>query len=155
MGMIHIIKETDNSLDQLINRISKEYEVQSFDYYDAIDYLTEFKKEGAVTLLEYKAASGISTEFVDVANALLNYHVRPILLVTDIEGMDAEDLKDAAIVLTNVWSGNENDSMGYQVVYYDEANDVSFRDPEGPKEEGITDVLDAIEREDEWPYMGD
>ena len=155
MGMIHIIKETDNSLEQLINRISKEYEVQSFDYYDAIDYLTEFKKEGAVTLLEYKAASEISTEFVDVANALLNYHVRPILLVTDIEGMDADDLKDAATVLTNVWSGNENDGLGYQVVYYDEANDVSFRDPEGPKEEGITDVLDAIMREDEWPYMGD
>ncbi len=155
MERIHIIKETEDSLEKLINRISDEYEVQSFDYYDALDYLGDLRGDDVVTLLEYKAASEVSTEFVDVANALLNFHVRPILLITDIEGMDADDLKDAANVLENVWNGNENDSMGYQVVYYDEANDVSFRDPEGPKEEGAADVLDAIKREDEWPYMGD
>lgn len=155
MGRIHIIKEAGTDLEKLINRISKEYEVQSFDYYDAFNYLNEFRKDGGVTILEYKAASEISTKFVDIANELLNYRVRPILLVTDLEGMDADSLQDAALVLENIWNGNENDGMGYLVVYYDEVNDVSFMSPEGPIEEGATDVLFAINREDEWPYMGD
>jgi len=153
--MVYIIKDAGSSLDKLINRISEENEVQIFDYYDALDNLNDFGKEDAVTILEYKAEGDRSTEFVDVANALLNYRVRPILLITDFESLDADSMKNAAFELENIWNGNENDSMGYQFVYYDEVNDVSFRSPEGPTEEGATEVLDAINRENEWPYMGD
>ena len=155
MVMIYIITETGTGLGKLIHRISEENEMQRFDYNDAFDHMSDFNKEGAVTLLEYKAAGDHSTEFADVANALLNYRVRPILLITDLEGMDADSLKSAALVLENVWNDNENDSMGYQFVYYDEVNNVSFRSPEGPTEEGATEVLDAINRESEWPYLGD
>ena len=153
--MVYIIKDAGSSLDKLINRISEENEVQIFDYYDALDNLNDFGKEDAVTILEYKAEGDRSTEFVDVANALLNYRVRPILLITEFESLDADSMKNAAFELENIWNGNENDSMGYQFVYYDEVNDVSFRSPEGPTEEGATEVLDAINRENEWPYMGD
>jgi len=153
--MVYIIKDAGSSLDKLINRISEENEVQIFDYYDALDNLNDFGEEDAVTILEYKAEGDRSTEFVDVANALLNYRVRPILLITEFESLDADSMKNAAFELENIWNGNENDSMGYQFVYYDEVNDVSFRSPEGPTEEGATEVLDAINRENEWPYMGD
>ena len=153
--MVYIIKDAGSSLDKLINRISEENEVQIFDYYDALDYLNDFREEDAVIILEYKAEGDRSTDFVDVANALLNYRVRPILLITEFESLDADSMKNAAFELENIWNGNENDSMGYQFVYYDEVNDVSFRSPEGPTEEGATEVLDAINRENEWPYMGD
>jgi hypothetical protein len=153
--MVYIIKDAGSSLDKLINRISEENEVQIFDYYDALDNLNDFREEDAVIILEYKAEGDRSTEFVDVANALLNYRVRPILLITEFESLDADSMKNAAFELENIWNGNENDSMGYQFVYYDEVNDVSFRSPEGPTEEGATEVLDAINRENEWPYMGD
>ena len=156
MEELYIIQEDENNLEELINEISREYKVNNVNYVDAFDHLIEFgKDEGVIPVLEYRARSGPSVEFAEVANMLLNYEMRPILLITDVEGMDADDLNEAASVLLDAWAGNANDAYSYLVAYYDEVKNVSFRVPGGPVGEGAAFVIEAIQDEGERPYLGD